>query len=166
MQYRDGFKQFCHHSDNLWLSHEKICLCASEYLGVLYHTFFHHLYLEHKDSEKNPFPEKGIHDKTNLTFTMLAVCIVFIVTTLPEEICRFLLSLSQLFGFNFIDVNHTVVQITYKLICINHSANFMLYCVTGTAFRQNLVPFLQSCKRQYPRSHRQRQCTTVEETVS
>ena len=76
---------------------------------------------------------------------MFAVCIVFIVTTLPASLIFFMRLLSEFLEADFIVDRSTLLLITYELDDINHAVNFILYCLSGSVFRQTLVNMFQSC---------------------
>ena len=100
-----------------------------------------------------------------LTMTMLAVCIVFIITTLPAEVFLIMRLISELLGIDLITSDSVILRISYQLGNINHSVNFLLYCLTGSVFRQTLVNLCQCCRRQNPQGHIEEPCPTVEAQV-
>ena len=104
-------------------------------------------------------------DKTNVIFMLLAVCLIFIVTTLPKGICHILTSLSKYTRSAVIPTCNDKVNLTKKIWIANHCVNFLLYCLTGSVFRQTLFRLLRCCKGNDTLSPVQRRCRTVPETV-
>ena len=84
---------------------------------------------------------------TNLTITMFAVCIVFLITTLPIFVDVSIHLLSEFLGTDFIKTDILPRLIALRMDSINHSVNFLLYCITGSVFRQTLILLFQSCRR-------------------
>ena len=102
----------------------------------------------------------------NLTITMLAVCTVFAITTIPTEILFFMHLVSKLLGTNLISNVNIILKVTYQLDHINHSINFLLYCLTGSIFRQTLVRLFQSCRKQNSQRNIEVAGPTIEAQVS
>ena len=119
----------------------------------------------HSHSKFRAKHHKKAHDKSNLTFTMLAVCFFFIMTILPANVCYVLKIISKLCDCRLINIPDIVYEIVNRIMYLNHSANFVLYCLTGSVFRKTLMQLLSCCKRNKPATPTQRQCKTVEETV-
>ena len=71
--------------------------------------------------------------------------------------------LSEFLEADLITNYSTIVLITYGLDDMNHAINFILYCVTGTVFRQTLVKMFQSRKKK--RSQIEEHVATVETQV-
>ena len=101
---------------------------------------------------------------TNLTLTMFAVCVVFIITTLPMEILSCLRMALELFGTDLIAYDNMFLRVASQMDTINHSINFLLYCLTGSVFRQTLVRVCQSCRKQNLQSPMEA-CPTVDSQV-
>ena len=110
-------------------------------------------------------PKKSAANSRSLTLTMFAVCFVFIVTTLPGMTLLFIKSVSKLLKTDFIVSDSPFFIIIERIYLINHSINFVLYCVTGSLFRQTLVRlFTCHSKRKSTRCSTQK-CPTVQESV-
>ena len=98
-------------------------------------------------------------NSTSMTVMMFAVCLVFLVTTLPSNIVYLLRATG------IVTADSLFFIITLRIDNINHSVNFILYCVTGTVFRQALVQlFTCHCKKVSTR-YVTEQCPTVEGRV-
>ena len=108
---------------------------------------------------------KSTSMNSSLTMTMFAVCIVFAVTTLPLRVMLIIPEISKLLGIDLITTNNTVIMIMYRLNLINHCINFLLYCLTGSVFRQTLICLLQSCSRRISPRNIQEPCLTVQAQV-
>ena len=104
-------------------------------------------------------------DKSNVLFMLLAVSLIFIVTTLPQGICHILTSLSRYTTSIFMPTCNLDVNLAKKIWIVNHCVNFLLYCLTGSVFRQTLVHLLRCSKRHESSRSVQSQCRTVQETV-
>ena len=103
-------------------------------------------------------------DEGKLVFTMVTICIVFILTTLPHGICLVLFSFSRYIGSVILSDNFLVLLMK-RMWVLNHCVNFLLYCLTGSFFRQTLGCLLKCHKS--PESSRKKQtcCASVQETV-
>ena len=82
----------------------------------------------------------------NLTITMLAVCIIFTLTTLPGRVISIIRTISEYIGVDIIYPDQIYLQIAYILNNMNHSINFILYCMTGSVFRQTFISLFQCCR--------------------
>ena len=98
---------------------------------------------------------------TNLTLTMFAVCLVFVVTTLPAGIIFFVRSVTKFLGTKV----PPLIILIYKMDNINHGINFVLYCVTGSVFRQTLVKLFTCHKDRSLLRAGMQQCAAVEAGV-
>ena len=103
--------------------------------------------------------------QTKLIATMLAVCILFIVTTLPNGVLYILFSISNYTSSKFVSTGILTSFLMNRFWIGNHCVNFLLYCLTGSVFRQTLVRLLRCCKKHDSSSLVQRRCKTVQETV-
>ena len=117
--------------------------------------------IKHQTSQKG----KSASLNHSLTVTMYAVCIVFGVTTLPGRVASTILTISKLLGTNLITRHSMVWIITHMPDLVNHSINFLLYCLTGSVFRQALVRLLQSFKPRKMSRNIQEPCPTIEGQV-
>ena len=95
---------------------------------------------------------------------LITVCVVFILTTLPGEILQVIDSVSRLLGVDVIDWDSNLLIIPRRMHLINHSINFILYCVTGSVFRQTLVR-LFTCHNKSIATRHSTQCPTVQQGV-
>ena len=107
---------------------------------------------------------KSLGRNNSLTFTMFAVCFVFGLTILPGEIVFFTTSISKLLGTDFVFHDSLFFFIIYKMDYLNHGMNFILYCVTGSVFRQTLVRIFTCTKSRISTRRAREQCSTVQET--
>ena len=102
---------------------------------------------------------------TSMTVTMFAVCIVFVLTTLPGQVLSLNRAVTRLRGMDLQLGNNIFVLTLYKLDSVNHSVNFILYCVTGSVFRQTLVRLFTCRKRRISRRYTAEQFITAEQGV-
>ena len=82
-----------------------------------------------------------------MTNMLLSVSVVFVLLTLPTSI-YLLFPVTWLYEF---DSPHQEAQVNLgwavcnMLVCVNHSINFLLYCISSTLFRRqvkNIFSFL------------------------
>lgn len=86
------------------------------------------------------------YNHRKLAVTLLCISFVWILTTTPSALYTVLplraKSMSQEALYFFIKV------ICYIFMYVNHSINFFLYCITGQAFRRQLLKLLcRTCRR-------------------
>ena len=83
-----------------------------------------------------------------LVSMMVAICIVFIITSFPSGIliihhfCH-----RYIYGTDF-DSEGLLLRVLFVLEDINHCVNFFLYCISGSVFRTALFKILKCRKRQ------------------
>ena len=103
--------------------------------------------------------------QTKMIMVMFSVCIVFIFTTLPNGVIYLFLSISKYKDSSFRHTGSLAVLIIKELWIVNHSVNFLLYCLTGSVFRQTFLRLIQCGRTHSSTSPGQRPCRTVQETV-
>ena len=99
--------------------------------------------------------------QTKMIMVMFSVCIVFIFTTLPNGVFHLLLFISKYKDSSFIHTDNLAVLMIKELWIVNHSVNFLLYCLTGSVFRQTFLHLIQCGKRHSST----RPSSAVQETV-
>ena len=81
----------------------------------------------------------------SLVAMMVCLCVVFAVTSLP---CTIIMIVNHLCKFTTgkycIFIGGWLYRISFMLNEINHSVNFFLYCLTGSAFRQAFYQLFKS----------------------
>ena len=100
---------------------------------------------------------------SSLTITMYAMCVVFVVTTFPAPVLVTIYTISELLGTDLMKTQNALFEITLRLSLINHSINFLLYCLTGSVFRKALSQVC--CKVRITSRQIEEQCPTVEAQV-
>ena len=98
----------------------------------------------------------------SMTLTMFAVCFLFIVTTLPGSLMD---EVTRVFQKDFINRDTLSFLILERMYLVNHSINFVLYCVTGSVFRQTLVRLLTCHNKRISSRPRTQQCPTVQQSI-
>ena len=74
--------------------------------------------------------------RTGITTMLVTASVVFVVTTVPV----------QIFYLTYRNLKHEVAEIAgkyvYLLVCINYVINFLLYCISGSRFRREVIVML------------------------
>lgn len=86
---------------------------------------------------------RGSSAERQLTITLVAVCLAFIVLRLPYTICYLLsevLILRRLPGIN------VAMKVTDVIATSNYVVNLMLYCLCGSYFRQQVL-IVYGCRK-------------------
>ena len=117
--------------------------------------------IQHQTSQQG----ESAANPNNLTLTMFVVYFVFILTTLPGDSLLSIETVSKLLGIDSIFGDSSLYFIACKMYIINHSINFILYCVTGKIFRQTLVCLFTCHKRRISKRYSTQQCPTIKEQV-
>jgi hypothetical protein len=87
----------------------------------------------HLNSALKSFSNNKMNDNFRTTLMLLSVCILFIITELPQSI--FIL-LSIIMGNNFYDDAYTPLGDLFDIIAlVNNSINFLMYCLMSRIFR-------------------------------
>ena len=104
---------------------------------------------------------KPIGMVTSLTITMFSVCIVFAVTTLPGRIMIIVHTIAQYLGMDVV-LYEIYLVVAFRVTAINHCVNFLLYCISGSVFRQTFVRLFKNCKVRQPSRPIEEPVPTVE----
>ena len=89
--------------------------------------------------------QSSSHRDRSLVPMMLAVSLVFAVTTFPFTLLLIISLVLQLNGIEIIEKNDWVFVLALGLANLNHILNFFFYCITGSVFR-NAFLSLFKCK--------------------
>jgi hypothetical protein len=84
-----------------------------------------------------------MREARQITFMLLSISIVFVILTLPYSIFELLRKLNV--SFRFLK-SRTYLRACLFLIDLNHSTNFVFYCLTAQKFRSQLVEILCSLR--------------------
>ena len=79
------------------------------------------------------------HDSTRMTIMLLSISFTFLITTLPMNISSIAKIFWKLRNHKGLAQYTLLRTITTLLMYLNHSMNFVIYCVTGRKFRQQLL---------------------------
>ncbi|CAF0960676.1 unnamed protein product [Rotaria sordida] len=108
-------------------------------------TARNNIFIEHNNKQKTN--QKKLFDPTNitgirLTCLLLIVSFVFVLCTLPISIRSLIADyLSRQKSTERLQIMHVCLTL---LMYLNHTANFVLYCVTGRSFRNECRKLLYS----------------------
>ena len=127
------FCKLCSHLD-------MVCVIAMD----LFHLCFKCTDNTSQQSFRNNHQQSKDSKTKTLTITMLAVSIVFVITTLPDAILMFMQVDSEFLATVLITEGGIFLRVIGYLDNINHSINFLLYCLSGSIFMQTLVCLCQS----------------------
>ena len=74
--------------------------------------------------------------RTGMTTMLVTASVIFVVTTVPV----------QIFYLIYRNLKHEVADITGNyvnlLVCVNYVINFLLYCISGSCFRREVIVML------------------------
>jgi hypothetical protein len=84
-----------------------------------------------------------------MTLTIISVTCIFIILTLPVMLYIVIEKITTIDGDFFLDPNRKAViwSVLNVLMYINHSINFVLYCLTGSKFRTELATLFVSTQK-------------------
>ena len=99
---------------------------------------------------------------SNLTITMFVVCVAFVITTVPPETLYIVLSMSTVLGTTSVPF---IALVSYRLKSINHSMNFLLYCLPGSVFRQTFFRLFTCRNKKMSTEHTTSRLFTVQGRV-
>ena len=91
---------------------------------------------------------------------MLAVSLVFAVTTFPLTLLLISSLILELAGIEWNTNNDWTIMLAKELANLNHIVNFFLYCITGSVFRNALISLFK-CKNNQRSFNSPQQVVTV-----
>ena len=85
-------------------------------------------------------------DLRSITIMLIAVCLFFIIVTIP--VCVYVITLPSLYPSTPQGVARQTLawSIAGLLLYSNHTFNFVIYCLTGSLFRRELIRAFQEIK--------------------
>ena len=87
----------------------------------------------------------------SLVAVMFSACIVFVLTTFPATTLEMILTLCEVFYSDTCPhPDDWLIVLLFILDEINHSANFFLYCLTGSIFRSTFIRLFTCRCREAP----------------
>ena len=90
-------------------------------------------------------------DLRSITIMLIAACLFFIIVTIP--VCVYVITLPFLYPSTPQGVARRTLawSIAGLILYSNHSFNFLIYCLTGSLFRQELIRAFQEVKIRFLR---------------
>ena len=90
-------------------------------------------------------------DLRSITIMLIAVCLFFIIVTIP--VCVYVITLPFLYPSTPQGVARQTLawSIAGLLLYSNHTFNFLIYCLAGSLFRQELIKAFQEVKINFER---------------
>ena len=147
------------HSVFLAFVYSIVPFCIISILNVLTVTKIYSK-IKFRAQHQTPQQKSSPHPISSLTVTMFAVCIVFVMTTVPGRVAHIINTIGVDTGLSKLGL-----IALHNLALINHSTNFLLYCLTGSVFRKTFIRMFQSARRGASQRQIQEPCLTVESQV-